>query len=128
MEKKITKIDRFNELKGIAEVAQNADLMDFINHEIELLQKKSANKKQSKAAAENETLKPIVLDVLATFENGAQANEVLNASDKFNGMSNQKISSLLNSLVTDGKATKATVKGKSIFSAVVTVDTDTDED
>ena len=40
-EKKITKRDRFNELLGIPAVAENEGLVEFIEHEIELLDKKN---------------------------------------------------------------------------------------
>ena len=119
MEKKITKVDRFNQLMALDEVKANADLMAFCEHEIDLLQKKSANKKSSKKNEANEALKEVIVDVLKTFENGATVSEVLNASEDFKGMSNQKISALVRQLVLDGIVSKTTEKGKSIFSVVV---------
>lgn len=113
MEKKITKVDRFNQLKAITEVAENADLVAFIDHEIELLQKKSGSKKPSKVQIENEGVKDIILSVLGT--EGMTASEVLNYSADFEGMSNQKISALLNQLVKEGKAVKTIDKKKSLF-------------
>lgn len=114
MEKKITKVDRFNQLKAITEVAENADLMAFIDHEIELLQKKSGSKKPSKVQIENEGVKDTILSVLGT--EGMTASEVLATSTEFEGMSNQKISALLNQLVKEGKAIKTIDKKKSLFS------------
>lgn len=116
MEKKITKVDRFNELKAIPAVKENADLMAFIDHEIELLQKKSASKKPTKAQIENEELKNKIIEVLNEFENGATASEVLGADVAFTGMSNQKISALLKQLVDSGVVVKSSDKKKSIFS------------
>lgn len=116
MEKKITKIDRFNQLMALDEVKANADLMAFCEHEIELLQKKSASKKPSKKNEENEVLKTKIVEVLGTFENGATVSEILGASEDFNGMSNQKISALVRQLVLDGTVVKTTDKKKSIFS------------
>jgi hypothetical protein len=116
MEKKITKVDRFNQLMALDEVKANADLMAFCEHEIELLQKKSASKKPSKKNEENEVLKTKIVEVLGTFENGATVSEILGASEDFNGMSNQKISALVRQLVLDGTVVKTTDKKKSIFS------------
>ena len=116
MEKKITKVDRFNQLKAITEVAENADLVAFIDHEIELLQKKSASKKPTKTQEANEGLKDIILAVLTS--EGMTASEVLASADEFNGLSNQKISTLLNQLVKDGKIEKVTDSRKSIFKAL----------
>jgi hypothetical protein len=116
MEKKITKVDRFNQLMALNEVKANADLVAFCEHEIELLQKKSASKKPSKKNEENEVLKTKIVEVLGTFENGATVSEILGASEDFNGMSNQKISALVRQLVLDGTVVKTTDKKKSIFS------------
>ena len=116
MEKKITKVDRFNQLMALDEVKANADLVAFCEHEIELLQKKSASKKPSKKNEENEVLKSKIVDTLAMFENGATVSEVLGASEDFKGMSNQKISALMRQLVLDGDVVKTTDKKKSIFS------------
>ena len=41
--KKMTKKDYFNELLEIAEVQDNKSMVDFINHELELLEKKNAS-------------------------------------------------------------------------------------
>ena len=116
MEKKITKVDRFNQLMALDEVKANVDLVAFCEHEIELLQKKSASKKPSKKNEENEVLKTKIVEVLGTFENGATVSEILGASEDFNGMSNQKISALVRQLVLDGTVVKTTDKKKSIFS------------
>ncbi len=116
MEKKITKIDRFNQLMALDEVKANADLVAFCEHEIELLQKKSASKKPSKKNEENEVLKGKIVEVLGTFENGATVSEILATGGDFTGMSNQKISALVRQLVLDGTVVKTTDKKKSIFS------------
>ena len=50
--KKLTKKDYFNELKVL--VADRQDLVDFIDHEIELLSKKSSRTAPTKTQVENE--------------------------------------------------------------------------
>ena len=114
---KITKAQMFNMIKAVPEVAENADMVAFIDHELELLAKKSANKKPTKVQEQNEVLKVTVTEVLEQFADGATASEVLKADDAFAGLSNQKIASILNSLVKDGVIDKVTEKGKSIFKA-----------
>ena len=44
MANKITKRDNYNALLNIPEVASNAELVAFINHEIELLDRKNKAK------------------------------------------------------------------------------------
>ena len=114
MEKKITKTQMFTMIK--AEVADKPEMVAFIDHEIELLAKKSASKKPTKAQLENAVLKDKLVEVLGGFENGATASEVLKADVAFDGMSNQKISALLNQLVKAEVLTKVVDKGKSLFS------------
>ena len=114
MEKKITKAQMFTMIK--AEVADKPEMVAFIDHELELLAKKSASKKMTKTQVENEEIKNKIVDVLGTFENGATASEVLGADVTFSGMSNQKISALLKQLVDSGVVIKSSDKKKSIFS------------
>jgi hypothetical protein len=113
MANKITKAQMFNQIKEV--VKDNAEMVAFIDHELELLAKKSANKKPTKAQLENAVLKDKIVEVLGEFENGASASEILNADVAFSGLSNQKISALLKQLVDDNIVTKAVDKKKSIF-------------
>lgn len=114
MEKKITKAQMFAQIREV--VADNADMVAFIDHELELLAKKSSSKKPTKAQEENEVIKTKIVEVLGGFENGATASEVLGADSAFAGMSNQKISALLKQLVEAGTIVKTIDKKKSIFS------------
>lgn len=116
MEKKITKAQMFAMIKEVPAVAENDEMVAFIDHELELLAKKSASKKPTKKNEENEVLKTKIVEVLGTFENGATVSEILGASEDFTGMSNQKISALVRQLVLDGTVVKTTDKKKSIFS------------
>lgn len=116
MEKKITKVQMFAMIKEVPAVAENNEMVEFIDHELELLAKKSASKKPSKKNEENELLKDKIVEVLGTFENGATVSEILAAGGDFTGMSNQKISALVRQLVLDGTVVKTTDKKKSIFS------------
>ena len=62
-EKKITKRDRYNELLGIPAVAENEGLVEFINHEIELLDKKNtAERKPTAKQVANEGYKQNILN------------------------------------------------------------------
>jgi hypothetical protein len=114
MEKKITKVERFNQLKAITEVAENVDLVAFIDHEIELLSKKSGSKKPTATQVANEGLKSVILAVLEGSE-GMTASDVLTSADDFAGLSNQKISALLRQLVLDGSVIKNTDGKKTLF-------------
>lgn len=124
MEKKMTKKEMFTSIvKGIDtyliefdDDRFNSNMVSFLQHEIELLDKKSASKKPTKTQEANEVLKDVILSVLTT--EGMTASEVLASADEFSGLSNQKISTLLNQLVKDGKIEKVTDSRKSIFKAL----------
>ena len=112
MEKKITKKEMFAQIREV--VADNAEFVAFIDHEIELLNKKSASKKPTKTQEANEGLKNLIVAVLDA-EVGKTASEVLASNEAFTGMSNQKISALLKQLVDEGRAVKTVDKNKSLF-------------
>ena len=112
MEKKITKREMFAQIREV--VADNADMVAFIDHEIELLSKKSGSKKPTATQIANEGLKATILTVLEGSE-GMTASEVLAGSDEFAGLSNQKITALLRQLVLDGSVTKITDSKKTLF-------------
>jgi len=112
MEKKITKKEMFAQIREV--VADNADMVAFIDHEIELLSKKSGSKKPTATQIANEGLKATILAVLEGSE-GMTASEVLASSDEFAGLSNQKITALLRQLVLDGSVTKITDSKKTLF-------------
>ena len=111
MEKKITKREMFTSIREV--VADNADMVAFIDHEIELLDKKSSSKKQTATQVANDGLKATILTVLT--DEGKTASEVLTSSTEFSGLSNQKISALLKQLVEEGKVVKETDSKKSVF-------------
>jgi DNA-binding transcriptional ArsR family regulator len=114
MEKKITKAQMFAQIREV--VADNADMVAFIDHELELLAKKSSSKKPTKTQEENAVLKDKIVEALGEFENGATASEVLKSDVAFDGMSNQKISALLKQLTDAGIVNKRMEKKKAIFS------------
>ena len=116
MEKKITKAQMFTAIR--AKVIDNEEMVSFLDHEIELLAKKSASKKPTKTQEENEGIKDTIVSVLADFDEGATVSEIIKADNSLGGFSNQKISSLVNQLVKDGKVKKEIDKNKSLFSLV----------
>ena len=110
---KVTKKEMFEMLKGVAGVAENADMVTFIDHEIELLNKKSANKKATKTQEENVGIKAEIMSVLTA--DGATVTEIQSKSEMLAGLSNQRVSALLRQLVESGEVVKSTDKKKSFF-------------
>ena len=111
---KVTKKEMFEMLKGVAGVAENADMVAFIDHEIELLNKKSANKKATKTQEENVGIKAESMAVLTA--DGATVSDIQTKSATLSALSNQRVSALLRQLVESGKVAKTVDKKKSYFS------------
>lgn len=113
MEKKITKKERFMELKEL--VSDRTDLVDFINHEIELLNKKASVKTPSKTQLENENTKEIIVKVLTNVTKPVTITEIQENDSTLATLSNQKISALLTQLVKDNKVVRTVDKKKAYF-------------
>ena len=111
----MTKVEMFKAIKEV--VADNQEMVAFIEHEIELLQKKSTNRKPTKTQAENESLKNEILSVLS--DDGMTVTEIQKKSEILGEVSNQKVSALLRQLVEIGAVEKTVEKKKSFFSRPV---------
>ena len=104
-EKKITKIDRFEMLLAIDEVAQNEDLVAFINHEMELIKKKNTYKSVNKKKTEESNA--LMKEILDVFYDNPQT--MLCCSDIVRHLgfkySTQKLNPQLKKLVEDKSLT-----------------------
>lgn len=117
MEKKITKKDRFNQLLAIGEVAQNEELVAFIKHEIELLEKKASKSGSTKTQKENVEIMDRLYEELSAIDKAVTITEFMKSSEYASQFSNQKISALFKLM--DGTRVEKTVeKGKSYFKAI----------
>lgn len=111
--KKMTKVEMFNAIKAVEGVSANADFVAFIDHEIELLNKKATNKKATKTQVENEGIKATILAVLT--DEGATVTEIQAKDESLANLSNQRVSALLRQLIADEKAVKVVEGKKSLF-------------
>ena len=117
MEKRLTKRDYFSRLIEIVEgvdVDNAAEIVDFLNHEIELLSKKSNVK--TKTQKENEGLMEVVFAALAEVGRPVTVTELMGASAEVGTMSNQKVSALLKKLKDAGRVVRVDDKKKAYFS------------
>ena len=115
--KKMTRRDYFSKLIEIVEdanVDNSAEIIDFLNHEIELSKKKSSVK--TKTQKENEVLMEVVFNVLAEVGKPMTVSELMSANEKIGAMSNQKVSALLKKLKDDERVVRVEDKKKAYFS------------
>jgi DNA-binding transcriptional regulator GbsR (MarR family) len=113
--KKMTKKDYFNELKGL--VGNRQDLVDFIDHEIELLSKKSSKVAPTKTQVENEKIKEKIVATLVELDKYATISEIQEANVELAELSNQKVSALLKQLVETENVVRLVDKKKAYFKA-----------
>ena len=116
--KKITKRERFNSLLSLSEVQADAGLVAFIEHEIELLDKKnSADKKPTAKQTENDGIKDAIVEGME--ENRLYTvTEIIKEVAECNELTNQRVSALLRQLISEGKVVKTVDKRKSYFQLV----------
>lgn len=119
MEKKITKREVLTAMLQVQAIQDNADFVAYIENELQLLAKKSENRKSAKTNEENLKLADVVLDVLQGSE-GMTASEIIRANDQLSGLSTPKMTALLKVLMEQGKVVRIEDKKKVLFKAVAT--------
>ena len=126
---KVTKRERFAQLMEIvktSEVENSAELVAFIEHEVELLAKKNSRSgKPTKTQVENETIKAQIVSVLERVNKPMTVTQLL-AESEFAGLSNQRVSALLTQLRKNGKVMR-TVEKKVAFYSIADEVEDTEE-
>lgn len=118
MEKKLTKRDLFGALLEIEQVSERTDLVEFINHELELLDKKKSSNTQTQNQKDNEILKDIIVKTLSTFDKEVSIKEIQKANAELEVLSNQKISSLITQLKNANVIERTEIKKVAYFKLV----------
>lgn len=117
-EKKITKREVLTAMLEVEGIASNEMFTEFIKHELELLEKKTANRKSAKSDETNVKLANLVFDTLAEKGVGLTASEVIKANAEFNGLSTPKMTALLKILMEEGRVVRIEEGKKITFKAV----------
>jgi hypothetical protein len=107
MEKKMTKREYFATLRAIVvddtTIQNREDILAFIDHEVELLNKKSSSRMPSKTQVENENLKAVITEVLAEIGKPVTITELMKderlatytIGEDVKVMTNQKLSAII---------------------------------
>ena len=110
---KITKIEVLREMAQNEVIKANLNFANYVAHEIELLEKKSANRKSTKTQTENVGIKTEILKALEGSE-GMTVSQIMPLVSE-GAYTNQKISSLLRQLVESGEVVRYTEKRVALF-------------
>lgn len=111
MEERITKKMRFEELKGILTELGKTELVQFVEHEIDLIDKKAQNRKKetSKRAIENQGISELILEALERVGKPVTITELLKdkalseyVTEEGKVLSNQKVSAIIKPMLKSG--------------------------
>lgn len=110
--KKVTKRERFEQIKAL--LADHAELVEFCDHELELLAKKNASdKKATPNQVANEGIKNTIVEVLAANGGKMTVTDIQKSLDS--ELSNQKVSSLLGQLIDENRVVREVDKRRAYF-------------
>ena len=111
----MTKKEMFTAIRTV--VADNAEMVAFIDHEIDLLNRKSsATRKPTKNQVENEAYKATILAYLAEVDAPKSIKELQTEVDDLAGLTNQRVTHMLTDLVKAGSLSKEYVKKTPFYS------------
>lgn len=114
--KKITKREMFAQIKANYELT-DAEVA-FIDHEIELLDRKNSGEhKPTAKQTENEGVKSAIYDEM---EEGVAytISEMIKALPSCADLTNQRVSALVRQMIADGKVSRTEEKRKAYFSKI----------
>lgn len=114
--KKVTKREMFSNLLEI--VKGNEEMENFINHELELLDRKKSSSSLSQTQKDNLELVETIYNELVRIGKAITITDLQNESEILKDYSNQKLSALLKKLVDSNRVAKTTDKKKSYFKAI----------
>ena len=120
--KKMTKKEMFAEIikmmKGETSSATESAVIEFAEHEIELLNKKSSSGsgKPTKTQLENEGYKEVILEALATADKPMTISELMEYAEGLAGLKNQRVSAIMTQLKNANKVVRTMEKKKAYFS------------
>ena len=110
----MTKREMFLAIREV--VSADAEMVAFIDKEIDLLNRKSASRKPTKTQTENEVYKADILVTLSTADAPLSIKDIQAETASLEELSNQRISHLMKALVDSGQVAKVYVKKVPLFS------------
>lgn len=110
----MTKKEMFNEIRTL--VADNAEMVAFIDHEIELLDRKATSiRKPTKNQVENESFKAEIIATLAVADAPMTIKELCERCAPLADLSNQRVTHMLTDLRKAGQVARTYIKKVAYF-------------
>ena len=104
----MTKKEMFSAIRNL--VLDNEEMVTFIDHEIELLNRKSDSKKPTKTQIENDGFKADIVSYLTNTDSPKTISEMQSEIATISGLTNQRVTHMLTDLVKAGTLTKDYIK------------------
>lgn len=107
-----------NAVEGNPTETTTAEMVEFLNHEIELLNRKRSSKSSKLTAKqmENETIKEHIMEILSHTLEGLTATDIMNELKVVSIIaSNQKVNALVKQLISAELVGRKEVNGKAYF-------------
>lgn len=118
-EKRTTKKEYFRMVIDILKEHDREDLIQVMEHEIALIEKKSSNAKLTKTQEANQDIKTLIIQELVRLGEPVTITDLLKNSVELYEVtagSNQKVSALMTQLKTSGQVVRGQVGKKAVFS------------
>lgn len=115
--KEPTKRERYEQI--LTYVADNAELVAFVNHELELLAKKNASKsgKQTNRQKENADLMTVIYNAMEA-EKKYRVTDLIKEIPELNGMNTQRVAPILTKMRENVLVAREVVKGVAYFTKI----------
>ena len=110
----MTKVEMFKKIANVEAIRNDAEMLDFINGEIVMLETRRANKKPTKTQEENMTIKEMIVTALKDFGKPVRVKD-LRDTHALEEYTSQKLTALLNQLVKTGEVKRVVDKKVTTF-------------
>jgi len=115
----MTKREMYVAIMNVDAVADNAEMVEFLNHQIELLDaRKGGLRKPTANQTANEGIKDVICEVLSESETPMRVKDLI-ADERLSDYSSSKVTALLRQMLPDtgdGRVIKTIEKKVSYFS------------
>ena len=116
MEKKLTKREIIGQLLTIEPIIANDTYVNFLKHELELLDKKSSNRKETQKQKENKEFTEVVYSTLvANSGNTMSIKQIIESDDLLKDLSSNRVSAMLKTLVDNERVVRVKTNKGTFF-------------
>ncbi len=114
MAKKMTIVEQYEAIIGKVEGVLTADEVAFLQERADMVAKKNATRKPTKAQAENEDIKSAIVEGMVEGKDYT-ITDLIKSIPAVAELTNQRVSALVRQLKDEGKVVRKEVKGKAYF-------------